>query len=145
MMRMKKTLHVDAEPEEVVSVMLDFSVNPPGMTGAPVYETPDIEGSVYEWTFKFVGVPQKGVMIVTEYVPNERVSFRNFGAMESTSTWTFEAENTGTRVTMDVASRLTIPLIGRFLDPVLKREMLKNIEWTLRQIEMRRAKRGATV
>ncbi len=144
MMRMTTAMHVDAEPEEVVSFMLDSSVNPPGMTMAPVYETPGIEGSVYEWSFKLFGVPQKGIMIITEYVPGERLSDRNLGAMESTGTMTFEPENGGTRVTMNTAARLTIPLIGRFLDSFLERGMLKNTEWTMRQLEMRLAKKEAT-
>ena len=117
-MKMTKTMHVDAEPEEVMSVVLDSAVNPPGMTMAPVYEAPGMEGSVYEWSFKIVGVPQKGIMVITEYVPGKRMSSRNLGALESTSTMTFEPEDGGTRVTVDGESRLTIPLIGRFLDSV---------------------------
>ena len=57
---------------------------------------------------------------------------------------TFEPENKGTRVTMNGESRLTIPLIGRFLDSFLERGMLKNTEWTMRQVEMRHAKKEAT-
>jgi carbon monoxide dehydrogenase subunit G len=143
MMKMTKVMHVDAEPEEVMSVMLDASVNPPGMTSTLVYETTRIEGNVYEWSFKLFGVPQKGIHIVTEYVPGERVSFRNFGAMESTGTMTLEPENGGTRVTLSTAARLTIPLIGRFLDSLLEKGMLENIDWTMRQIELRHAKKQA--
>jgi carbon monoxide dehydrogenase subunit G len=143
MMKMTKTMHVDAEPEEVMSMLLDSSVNPPGMTMAPVYEGPTREGGVYEWSFKLAGTTQKGLMIITEYVPGERMSSRNLGAIESTSTMTFEPEDGGTRVTVDGASRLTIPLIGRFLDPFLKRGMIKNMKWTMRQVELRHAKQEA--
>ena len=144
MVKISRVLHVDAEPEEVLSGLLDSSINPPGMTMAPVYEALDMEGSVYEWSFKIVGVPQKGIMIITGYVPAKRLSTRNLGAIESNSTMTFEPENEGTRVTMSGESRLTIPLIGRFLDSFLERGMLKNTEWTMRQIEMRHAKNEAT-
>jgi carbon monoxide dehydrogenase subunit G len=144
MMRMTKTMHVDAEPEEVMSVLLDASVNPPGMSTAPVYQPAGVEGSVYEWSFRIVGVPQKGIQIITEYVPGERLSFRNFGAMESTGTMTFEPENTGTRVTLTTEARLTMPVIGRFLDSLLERGMLKNAEWSMRQVELRHAKKEAT-
>ncbi len=144
MMKMTKAMHVDAEPEEVMSVVLDSSVNPTGMTAALVYETPAIEGNVYEWSFRLVGVPQTGIQIITEYVPGERLSFRNLGAMESTGTMIFEPENGGTRVTVNQEARLTIPLMGRFLDSFLGRGMLKHIEWTMRQVEMRLAKKAAT-
>lgn len=144
MMRMTKTMHVDAEPEEVMSVLFDASVNPPGMSMAPVYEPAGIEGSVYEWSFKIAGVPQKGIQIITEYVPGERLAFRDFGAMESTGTMTFEPEDTGTRVTLDTEARLTIPVIGRFLDSFLERGILENTEWSMRQVELRHARNRAT-
>jgi len=143
MVKISKAMHVDAEPEEVLSSLLDSTLNPPGMTMAPVCDAPGREGSVYEWSFKIVGVPQKGIMIITGYVPGKRLSTRNFGALESTSTMTFEPENKGTRVTMNGESRLTFPLIGRFLDSFLERGMLKNTEWTMRQVEMRHARKEA--
>ncbi len=144
MMKTNKTMHVDAEAEEVVSVLLDPSVNPPGLTMAPVYEGQGREGNVYEWSFKILGIPQKGIMIITEYLPGKRISFRNLGAMESTTTMTFESEGDGTKVTIDGESRLRIPLIGRFLDPLLERGMAENTEWTMRQVEKRHARREAT-
>ena len=144
MVKISNAIHVDVEPEEVLSGLLDASLNPPGLTMAPVYEAPDMEGSVYEWSFKIVGVPQKGIMVITGYVPGKRLTTRNLGAIESNSTMIFEPENEGTRVTMNGESRLTIPLIGRFLDSFLERGMLKNTEWTMRQVEMRHAKNEAT-
>ena len=144
MVKISRALHVDAEPEEVLSGLLDSSINPPGMTMAPVYEVPGREGSVYEWSFTIVGVPQKGIMIITEYEPGKRLSTMNLGAIESTSTMTFAPEDEGTWVTLNGESRLTMPLIGRFLDSFLERGMLKNTEWTMRQIEMLHAKKEAT-
>ncbi len=57
---------------------------------------------------------------------------------------TFEPENGGTRVTINVESRLTIPLIGRFLDSFLKRGDAQEHRMDLRQVEMRHAKQEAT-
>ena len=144
MLKTTKAMHVNVEPDEVLSGLLDSSINPPGMTMAPVYEVPGREGSVYEWSFKFVGVPQKGIMIITEYEPGKRLSTMNLGAIESTSTMTFVPEDEGTWVTLNGESRLTMPLIGQFLDSFLERGMVKNTEWTMRQIEMRHAQREAT-
>ena len=44
-----------------------------------------------------LGVPRKGVTVVTDYVPDERVVFRNFGAMEGTQSETVEPEMAGRR------------------------------------------------
>jgi hypothetical protein len=51
----------------------------------------------------------------------------------------FEPKDGGTRVTVHVQSRLRIPLIGRFLDPMLERGMNDNIDWMMRQVEVRHA------
>lgn len=143
MMKLTKAFYVDAEPDEVMSAMLDVSVNPRGMKTETVYESPEIEGNVYRWSFRLAGVPQRGLHVVTEYIPGERMSFRNFGAMESTGSMTFAAANGGTEVTVDTEARLTMPLIGRFLDSALERGMTKNIEWTMHQAELRHAARAA--
>ena len=134
-MRATKTMHVDATPEQVFSFMLDSTATPRGMTMEVVYESPDVVGTSYEWTFKMLGVPRKGVTVCTDYVPGERMVFRNFGAMEGTQTGIVEPDNGGSKVTAQMDSRLAVPLIGRFLDPMLRRGWEKNLAWEKREME----------
>jgi hypothetical protein len=115
--------------------LVDQSVNPPGMTMEAVYESPAVVGNSYEWTFKMLGLPRKGVTVVTEYVPGERVASRSFGAWEGTSTWTVEPEDGGAKATVHVAIRLGVPAIDRFFDPILQREWEKNLAWGMRELE----------
>ena len=142
-MRATKTVHVDAKPERVLSFFIDWTATPSGMTMKPVYESPDVVGNSYEWTFTMLGIPRKGVVVFTEYVPEERIAFRNFGAMEGTSSVTVEPDNGGSKVTHEMDSHLSIPLIGRFLDPMLQREWEKNVEWGKREIEKTATKKAA--
>ena len=128
-------MHADVEPEQVTSFLVDSSVNPPGMTMEVVYESPAVVGNSYEWTFKMLGLPRKGVTVCTEYVPGERVALRSFGPMEGSSTWTVEPEDGGSKATVHVESRLAVPIIDRFFDPILQREWEKNIAWGLRELE----------
>ena len=134
-MRATKTMHADVKPEQVTSFLVDPSVNPPGMTMEAVYESPAVVGNSYEWTFKMLGLPRKGVTVFTEYVPGERVAMRSFGLMEGTSTWTVEPEDGGSKATVQFEIRLAVPLIGRFLDPILRREWEKNVAWGKRDME----------
>ena len=134
-MRATRTMHADVEPEQVTSFLVDSSVNPPGMTMEVVYESPAVVGNSYEWTFKMLGLPRKGVTVCTEYVPGERVALRSFGPMEGSSTWTVEPEDGGSKATVHVESRLAVPIIDRFFDPILQREWEKNIAWGLRELE----------
>jgi hypothetical protein len=134
-MRAAKTMHIDATPEQVFSFMLDSTATPRGMTMEIVHESPDVVGNSYEWTFKMLGIPRKGLTVCTDYVPGKRVVFRNFGAMEGTQAETVEPDNGGSKVTHEMDSRLAVPLIGRFLDPMLRKGWEKNLAWAKRELE----------
>ena len=134
-MKATKTIHVDAKPEEVMSFFLDSTATPKGMSMEAVHESPDVVGNSYEWTFKMLGIPRKGVTIYTDYVPGESIAYQNFGAMEGPSTVTVERDNGGSMVTHEMDSRLAVPLISRFLDPIMQKVWEKNIAWAKREIE----------
>ena len=134
-MRATRTMHADVEPERVTSFLVDPSVNAPGMTTEAVYESPAVVGNSYEWSFKMLGIPRKGVTVVTEYVPGERVASRSFGALEGTATWTIEPEDGGAKATVQMDYRLPVPIIDRFFDPILQREFEKNIAWGISELE----------
>lgn len=134
-MKTTKVMHVDAKPEQLMSYFLDWTTTPPDMTMEVVHESPDVVGNSYEWTFKMFGMSYKGVTVYTDYVPAERLAFRNFGTLEGTATWTVEPEDGGSKVTIQVDSRLAIPLIGRFLDPILHKQWEKNVESGMSYVE----------
>ena len=136
-MRATKTVHIDAKPEQVESFFLDSTATPTGMTMESVYESPDVVGNSYEWTFKMLGIPRKGVTVYTDYVPGERMTIRNFGAMEGTATYAIEPEDDGSKLTIQADSRFAVPFIGRFLDPILEKEWEKNLAWGKQEIEKR--------
>lgn len=143
-MRATKSIHIDATPEQVFSFLMDSTVTPKGMTMDVVHETPDVVGTSYEWSFRMFGLLRKGVTVITDYVPNKRAVFQNFGAMEGTQEETVEAENGGSKVIHEMDSHLTLPIIGRFLDPILRRGWEKNLAWGKREIEKRAKAEKAT-
>ena len=134
-MKATKTVHIDAKPEQVFSFFRDSTATPEGMAMEVVHESPDVVGTSYQWTFKMLGMPRKGVSVITDYVPGERMVFRNFGAMEGTQSFTVEPDNGGSKVTHEMDSRLPVPLISRFLDPMLQKGWEQNIEWSKNEIE----------
>lgn len=136
-MRVTKTMHIKADPEEVLSFLIDpTGPQHPGVTRMEVvHESPDVAGNTYAWTYKMLGLPRTGVMVVTEYVAGERLTFRDFGALEATATWVVEPEDGGAKATAEVEARVAFPLIGRFLDPILRRQLEKNIAWSIRELE----------
>lgn len=136
-MKFTKIMHTDAPPEVVTSYLIDAEAMPPVYEMKAVYEAPGVVGSSYEWKGKMLGITSKGITVYTEYVPGERVVFRNFGAMEGTSSWTVEPENGGSKVTANVDAGLGIPVIGRLLAPMMRREFDKNLAYGKREIEKR--------
>ena len=134
-MRATKVTHIDSKPKDVFSFFLDSTATPRGMTMEVVHESPDVVGTSYEWTVKMLGVPRKGVTVITDYVPGKKLVYRNFGAMEGTQAVTVEPENGGSKVTHDMDSQLAVPLIGRFFDPVLRWGWQKNMAWATREME----------
>lgn len=134
-MRVTRAMHVDVEPEELLAFLVDSSATPPGMTMEVVHESPEVVGNSYEWTVKMLGILRKGVTVYTEYVPGERVAFRNFGALEGTAIWTLEPEEGGSKATVWWEAHLAIPVIGRLLEPILLKQWERNLEWGKREME----------
>ena len=134
-MKATRTMHVDAKPERVMSFFVDWTATPAGLTMKPIHESAEVVGNSYEWTFKMLGIPRKGMSVCTEYVPAERIAFRDLGAMEGTSSVTIEPDNGGSKVTYEMDSHLGVPLIGRFFDPMLKMVWERNVEWGKQEIE----------
>ena len=134
-MKATKTMHVDANPEQVISFLLDSTATPRGMTMKAVYESPGVVGNSYEWAFNVLGIPRKGVTVYTDYVPGKRLAVRNFGAMEGTATYAVEPDDGGgSNVTVQADSRLAVPVIWRFFDPFLQKMWERNTEWAKREL-----------
>lgn len=123
-MRLTHTHHVAAAPDEIFRYVVDRDVfSPAGTTVEAVHETPAIEGNVYIWKSRMFGLPFTGVMVYTDYVPGRRLTVRNLGRFESTTSFTVEPEGDGCRLTVDNAATLHLPLADRFVGPLLRREM----------------------
>ena len=135
MMKATRTMYFDASPDEVLEFLFDDAIVSPGTTMASVYEAPDTVGSAYEWTFRVLGTTHRGVTIITDYVPGERLEFRNFGAFEGTAEWITMPENGGTRAIATVEARVTIPLVGRLFDPMLERMFDQELEFGKREFD----------
>lgn len=136
-MKITKTLHADADPEVVTSYLIDADAMPPIWEMKAVYEAPDVVGSSYEWKGKMLGITRTGVSIYTEYVPGARVAFRNYGAMSGESTWTVEPDNGGSKVTVEAEVGFGFPVIGRLLEPIMRRQFDKSLAYGKREIEKR--------
>lgn len=114
-----RAIHIDAAPETVFDHIVDPTIVPPGMTVQTVHESPGGVGSVYEWTYRLLGIPFRGIMVYTQYVPNRRLTCKSLGMVAATVVFTVEPEERGTRLTREIDFKVRIPLLGRLLEALM--------------------------
>ena len=119
---------------------LSFPCRWSGMAMEVVHESPDVADNSYEWTSKMLGLLRKGVTAGTAYVPGEPIGFRNFGAMERTRAATVEPDIGGSKVIHRMDTSPSVPVIGRLLDPMLRRGWVE-LAWGTREMEKQRRPR----
>ncbi len=112
------TFHVDAPPERVFADIVD----PDKQSGRfmkveVVEETPDGVGTTIRYSYRLLGMRLRGgTCTYAEYVPGRRFKWEFSGGPEMlltggpvSSTWTFEAADGGTDVTVEPEFRTRIP------------------------------------
>ena len=70
-------------------------------------------GQKWGYTYKMMGLPLKGEDEVLEYIHNQRYVTESRGGIMSTWTWTFKAENGGTRLNVVVEFTIPVPVLGK--------------------------------
>lgn len=114
-----RSIHIDAAPETVFDNIVDPNIVPPGMTVQTVHESPEGVGSVYEWSYRLLGITFRGITVYTQYVPNRRLACQNLGMVAATVVFTVEPEDGGTRLTRETDFKVRIPLLGRWLEALM--------------------------
>jgi len=72
-----RSIHIDVAPDTVFDRIVDPTIVPPGMTMQTVNESTEGVGNVYEWTYRLVGIPFRGITVYTQYVRNRRFACKN--------------------------------------------------------------------
>jgi carbon monoxide dehydrogenase subunit G len=111
--------HLDMAPQVVFDRIVDPTSVPPGMTIKRVNEDTDGVGNVYEWTYRLLGIPVRGVTVYTEYEPSRRFACRNLGFVAATVVFTVEPEEGGTRLTREMDFEVHVPLLGKLLEALM--------------------------
>ena len=70
----------------------------------------------YHWKYKMAGVFFEGDTDTIEIVPNQRVVAQNTGGIPSTFIWTYQAENGGTKLSVEVEYTIPMPVLGKLAE-----------------------------
>ncbi len=89
-------------------------------------EVTDIEslpkgGYKARYVYKMVGMRFKGTGEYTEIVANKSLVIVTKGGINSVLTWTFRPQANRTRVGLTVNYEIPIPLLGKLVEPVVKK------------------------
>jgi uncharacterized protein YndB with AHSA1/START domain len=76
-------------------------------------------GYCYDWTYKMAGIRFEGQVEWTEFVKDQRIVYHNEIGIPGTLTWTYQAENGGTRVSVDVEYSVPGAALSRLAEPVI--------------------------
>ena len=124
MAKLKKTIVVGVPVEHVCRYM-DQPANlqeiwPSLVEARDVQRLPN-GGKQWQWTFKMAGVRFEGVSEDIEWVTNQRVVSKTTGGIQSTFHWTYQSEDGGTRVTVEVEYTVPIPVLGKLAENLVVR------------------------
>ena len=73
-------------------------------------------GQTFEWHFNMFGVPLRGKAKVTEFKRPNKAVIETSGAHKTSWVYSFEKEDSGTKVTVDVEYELHENMIRKFID-----------------------------
>ena len=135
------SIHIEAPVEKVFDFYRDpykaWSVMPDQMsrisTLTEVKTTSEGVGTYESWALNLGGLRVEGFDVVTEFVPNQRITSRSSRSFVGTWTYTFEPEGSGTRLTMQ--RRLSSIWALPFIDQMSERMMAPRYQETLAKLK----------
>ena len=105
-------------------------------------ETKDVQklpngGYSNKWVYKMAGIRFEGSSEDVEVVPNERLVSKTKGGIESTQTWIFQPEDSGTKVTFNVEYTIPIPVLGKLAAAIVAKMNEHETELLLANLKAR--------
>ena len=140
MAKVEKTITINAPVEKVFGYVEEPANLPeiwPSMVEAKDVQRLPNGGTSFRWVYKMAGMRFKGTSEDTEYVANRRVVSKSKGGIESTITWTFQPEASGTKVTFEAKYTVPIPLLGKIAEAFIVKQNEHEAELLLANLKAR--------
>ena len=119
MAKLQKSILIDAPVEKVFAYMSDPNNMPeiwPSMVEVKDVQPAPAGGYNFGWVYKMAGVRFDGASETTEEIPNQRTVTKSTKGIESHFVWTYEPENGGTKLTVDIEYKVPVPLLGKLAE-----------------------------
>jgi uncharacterized membrane protein len=110
----------------------------PSLTRSERVERLSNGGSLARYTYSIWGLPLKGEVRATDYVPDERIVWALTGRLRGTIRWYFQPTETGTRFTYAATYAIPGPRLARpLLKPLVRRYNEREVQTLLNRLRRR--------
>jgi uncharacterized membrane protein len=140
MAKIEKTILINAPVERVFEFMSKPENLPeiwPSLQEVRNVQSLPNGGYCYDWTYKMAGVHFDGKAEWTEFVKNQRIINKNESGIPSTFTWSYQAEDSGTRVTVNVDYTIPGAVLGKLAEPIIHKMNEHEAETVLANLKAR--------
>lgn len=122
MAKITRTTTINAPVEKVFAFMSDPTNLPeiwPSLLEVKNINPSPVGGYNYSWAYKMAGMRFEGDSETTEYITNQRTVTKSTKGLESTFVYTYEPEDSGTKLTMEIEYTVPIPLLGKLAEAII--------------------------
>jgi uncharacterized membrane protein len=126
MPKVETGITIHAPVGEVFAYLEDPMSNPewlPGMIAVKdIVMTEDRIGSKYKWVYKMAGIQFEGKSTTLDFEPDRRFVVQTEGGIVSTWSWTFTAQDDGTKLDLAIDYRVPIPVLGKLAEALVLKQ-----------------------
>jgi len=117
MSQIKKIITINASPETIMEYVSDVNNHPafipPLKSISNIDERVSTVGTTWDWTFVMAGIEFVGKSEAIKYEAGKVLSYKTTGGIVSTFTYSVEAGEDGTQLTMEVVYETPESLVGK--------------------------------
>ena len=139
MPKRETTITINAPVEKVFSYLQDEPTNLleiwPSMVEVKDMKRLPNGGTSFRWVYKMVGMRFEGTSEDIEYISNQRVVTKTKGGIEATYTWTFQPEDGGTKMTVEVEWSVPVPVLGKLAEALIIRQQEREFDLVLANLK----------
>lgn len=139
MPKRETTITINAPVEKIFSYLQDEPTNLleiwPSMVEVKDKKRLPNGGTSFRWVYKMVGMRFEGTSEDIEYISNQRVVTKTKGGIEATYTWTFQPEDGGTKMTVEVKWSVPVPVLGKLAEALIIRQQEREFDLVLANLK----------
>jgi uncharacterized membrane protein len=141
MAKLQKSIQINAPVEKVFNYLQNPEnlpeIWPSLIEVKDVQRTPGGEFISYKWTYKMAGMRFEGTTELTESIPNQRAAIKDSGGIQGTRIMTFESQEGGMLLTVDLEYIIPVPLLGKLAEPFILRQNVNEADTFLANLKAR--------